>query len=204
VFSRSRIGWSARLVPVALAGYESRYLLGSMGRDVSALHGLVARSDLIGLAVAIVLGLGAAVLLREMSRGLAARIPRPRSSPRLVGLWLLCSAVLMLCFSCVELLHGAGVVGRQPDLTQVLGAGGWSSIPAALLVGFLVAAWLSCARWALRAVADWCRPRGAPLLGTSADHAHVARQSLLRLGPVADGWSSRGPPLHAPVAVGVR
>jgi hypothetical protein len=200
VLSGSRLRYFARLLPVPVASYESRYLFGSMGHGISA---LVASPDVGALVVVAPLTLLAAVLLREVGRGLTAQIPRPRWSGRFVGLWLLCSVTLAACFSCVALWRGSAAAGPHVGLVQAAGGAGWPSILSALLVGFLVAVSLRSRRWILRAVADWLNPRLIALAGPS----HSALGSTLavrpRLASVGNGWSSRGPPLQAAVAVSI-
>jgi hypothetical protein len=150
-----------------------------------------------------VLALGATMLLCEMGYGLRAQTPRPRWSTEFSRSWLLCSAALMICFSCQELVRGSAVSGGHLGLLQVVSAGGWSSLASAVFVGFLAAASLRCAGWALRAAAGWLRPR---LAAGSDPPPRVIRPTSpmrLQLASVADGWSSRGPPLHAAVAASV-
>jgi hypothetical protein len=203
VLSANRRRHLSRLLPVLLAAYESRYLFGLLGHDLAAVRGLISRSDLGGLTAVVLLALGAVVLLGEMGRGLRAQTPRLRWSAELLGPWLLCSAALMVCFSCQELGHGSALAGEHRDLLQIVSAGGWSSLASALFVGFFVAASLRCARWALRAVAQWLGPR---LAAPADQRPRIVRQTSptpLRLAAIASSWSSRGPPLHAAVAVSV-
>jgi hypothetical protein len=190
-----------RLLPVLIAAYELRYLLGSASHAISAARGLISGADLGGPVAVVVLALGAAGLLREMGRGLRSQTPRPRRSSEFWGLWSLCSAALMVCFYCQELGHGPGVAGEHLGLLQIVSGGGWSSLASALFVGFLVAASLRCARWALRAVAVWLRPRLAAASDRSPSLIRPKPPARPRLASVSDGWSSRGPPLCAAVAV---
>ncbi len=203
VLSGSRLRYFARSLPVLLAAYELRYLFASAGHDASAIGGLVSRSDLGGLALFLMLALVAAVLLREMGRGLYAQVPRPRWSAGFVGVWLLGSAVLMVCFAGEELWHGSVASGTHASFLQIVGIGGWSSLPSVLFVGFLAAVSLRCARWAFRAAAGWLRTRLARDLSPPLRIVRLTSPALPRLAPVADGWSSRGPPLHVAVAVSV-
>lgn len=203
VLSANRRRHLSRLLPVLLGAYESRYLFGLLGHDLPAVRGLISRSDLGGLTAFVLLALGAVVLLGEMGRGLRAQTPRLRWSAELLGPWLLCSAALMVCFSCQELGHGSAMAGEHRDLLQIVSAGGWSSLASALFIGFLVAASFRYARWALRAVAGWLSPRLAAAPDALSRAFRPTSPALPQLDSVAGGWSSRGPPLHSAVAVSV-
>jgi len=194
--SERRLIRAAGVVPAVLAGFEFRDLLALSGH-VGAVASAAMRNSNLGCLI--VLALVAAVLLRELGRGLPAQAPRPRWSAGFVGRWLLCSAAVLSCFACDGVWRGYAHVGHRVVVVQVLGAGGWNSVLAALFVGFLAAVSVRCARWMLRAVGIW---RGAPpaaLVGLPGGLIRVVSPVLARQAPVADGWSSRGPPLAAAV-----
>ncbi len=201
VFSGSRPRRFARLLPVPLAGYAARDLFASATHGMSAMSGLVSRSGFGALWIVFAVALGSALLLREMGRGLPARVPRPRWSGRFFGLWLLCSGVSMVCFSCEELWRVCANLGTHGGLVPIVSTGGWSSIAASLVVGLLAATSLRCAGWAVRSVIGWLRPRLAAVAGAPTCDIRAALRELQRLAPVADGWSSRGPPLRTALAV---
>lgn len=201
------------LIPAALAGYELRYIL------VWAWHALAALGELsrahpgTGWLFLTVLVLGMGAMLREVGRGVGAAALRPRFSPGFLGLWLLGStgAMAMLCGPAVwHALPGAAhplVASGHPVgwawTVHVLGAGAWSAAPAALFAGFLFAAYVRCARWALRTVARWCAPLLTPTPAAPSGGFGAPLLTPLRSAPVADGWSSRGPPVLAAAAVSV-
>jgi hypothetical protein len=149
--------------------------------------------------LAVLLGLIAVLLLREMWRGAPAQVPRPRWSAGFVGLWVLCSGAVMACFFCEYLWRGYAVAGHAAGVLQAMGAADGNSLIAALLVGFVVAASVSCARWAFCALAGWCRTPVAAAVRGPAGVTRAELPVLPRQAPVADGWSSRGPPLMAAV-----
>jgi hypothetical protein len=127
--------------------------------------------------------------------GVRARMCRPTSLPRysasLVGMWCACSACLVAIFACQELLEDFFATGHPAGLAGIFGYGSWWSIPAALCVGLVLAAWLHGARWVLREVtrrrtrvrAAW---RGPALLVPRPRDVVVAL-----LAPLVGGWSGR-------------
>jgi hypothetical protein len=93
-----------------------------------------------------------------------------------------------------ELLEGLLATGHPAGLVGVFGYGGWWSLPAALAVGLVLAAAFHGARWALQEVAE--RRSGTPRLRRARISVPRPPYSApaLRLAPLADGWSDRGPP----------
>jgi hypothetical protein len=130
-------------------------------------------------------------------------MPRPRWSGRFILLWSLSAAAVVVCFSLEELWRDSTLAGAHMGLGRLLSGGGWSSILSALLVGFLIAISLRSARWVLRAATGWLEPQLAALAGPPLTALHSTLWSVARLTSLADGWSSRGPPLHQSVAASV-
>lgn len=198
---RNALRGIARVIPAALAAYELRYLLASLGSVGAGLR-WIARADehSSGPWIVALLAIGVCLMLREISRGLVKRALRPRWSVVLVGLWLLCSSALVAIFCCGEVFRSLVAFGHPVELAQVFGPGGWSSMPAALCLGFLLAASLQGAWWVLREVVRW-RARHIP----SRRRRPVALRSteVVRLPaavPLLAGWSERGPPAGRPLA----
>jgi hypothetical protein len=191
----------ARAIPAALAAYELRYLLASLGSAGAGLR-WIARVDehSSGPWIVALLAIGVCLMLREISRGLVERASRPRWSVVLVGWWLLCSSALIATFCSVEVVRSLVAVGHPAGLAQVVGPGGWSSMAAALCLGFLLAASFQGAWRVLREVVRW-RARHVP----SARRRPVLLRSaeVIRLpaaAPLLAGWSERGPPAGSPLA----
>jgi hypothetical protein len=111
-----------------------------------------------------------------------------------VGLWLACAACLVAIFAAQETLEGLFATGHPAGLAGIFGYGGWWAIPAALCVGFVLAALLHGAHWVVRRVAA-SRSRGktawtgAPLRVARPLDAVTAPPA-----PLVAGWSDRGPP----------
>jgi len=187
----SRVGY---VVPVALAACELRYLLGCLARLGAVLHG--GGLDVHGGTVwcTIVLAAVGAGLLREVSRGLLRRLPRPRRSLGFAVTWALSAVALLAIIRAASLLVG-GVPFGQVGTHGAFAAGGWSSaLPAAACAGLLLAQALAGIRWVARRLVSVSRGwlargyRRVRLL-PAAVAVHMAP------GPLLAGWSGRGPPL---------
>lgn len=189
-----------RLAPVALmpagaaAVHELRYLL-AYGSHASLalqqqghayLHSLV---PWIILSLALVLG----GFARALGRACAGERSWSRYSISLVGLWLVCTASLLVIYAGQETLEGLFATGHPVGWAGVFGFGGWWAIPAAACVGLVLAAAYHGARWVLATVAHRARKRQSITAATSRPAA-VPGFAPPRLSPVASGWSGRGPP----------
>jgi hypothetical protein len=189
------VGRVARLLPLLIAAYELRFVLARVGSVMSELDrtGHAYLHSVVPWIVTL-LALGAGLMLREAARGLSLRIAPPRWSTSLVGLWLLCSAALaaVLCGQdlCRELITSGHPGGGAASL---FGSAGWTSIPVAMLVGFVLAASLHGACWVFHE-ARRLRRR------TSGRRRSVAVARVTTVGlrpvlaPLLAGWSDRGPP----------
>jgi len=201
VRTRGRTGFGglaavALMPPAAFAVHQLRYMLafgGGAGLELertghSYLHSMVPW-------LVVLLALVAGGFLRSLGRALAGQATLPRYTATLVGLWLACSTTLVAIFVFQELLEGILIAGHPAGWLGIFGYGGWWAIPAALCVGFVLAALLHGARQVVQRVAQSrARPRaihsGAPQV--------VARPRdavLPGFAPLIGGWSDRGPPL---------
>jgi hypothetical protein len=192
----------ARVIPAAFAVFELRYMLASVARAGSGVE-WAARSGLHSASVwlLLLLAAGGCWMLRETGRGVVRLASRPHWSLALVCAWLLCSSAFVALF-CAELVLRSSVMsGHAPGLpSAVLGPTGWSSLLAALCLGFLLAASLQGVWLVLREVARiWSgqvpsrrrRVLAARLVEVAALAAAV---------PLLAGWSDRGPPSDLPLA----
>jgi len=186
----------ALLPPAAFAVHQLRYVLafrGSAGIVLqrtghSYLHSLV---PWIVLLIALALG----GFLRALGRAFVGHTSASRFTMSFAGLWLACSVALIAIFVAQEFLEGLFVSGHPAGLIGIFGYGGWWSLPVAVCIGLVLAAVFHGARWVLEEVAQrhvrsltGLRPRSTP----TRRHAPAL---ALRLVPLADGWSGRGPPL---------
>jgi hypothetical protein len=189
-----------RLVPLLLAVYELRYLLAHVASAGAALLG-TGRADLHwgNPWVLVLLALGAGATLAEIGRGLRWQISRPSSSASLLGLWLLCSSALLVVMCGQELATGLAD-GHAIGPSVFTGAGLWSSLPAALIVGLLLTTAIGSARWIVsRVVARRIRRCARPSLRESVPRAAGVEIAPAPV-PLLAGWSDRGPPLAAAAA----
>jgi hypothetical protein len=185
-----------RFLPAVLGACEFRYVIRQVVPLVAALPGT-------GLPTLLALALLAALsglCLRESARGLARSLPRPGWSGALAGSWMLCSAALAALLLAANLAHVLPAIGPAQPLAHSVAAGGWSTAPAVLLVGLLLAASLSGARWLLL---EFVRLRRAPDVpwhsGLSLPLISFAQPAVA--APLRAGWSDRGPPAAALAAL---
>jgi hypothetical protein len=186
---------AALLPPAALAVHELRYLLAfgpHAGLELqrqghSYLHSLVPWIVLL-LAVAVGLFLGA------LGRALRGQSSLPRYTASFLALWLLCAVSLTLIYVAQELLEGLFAAGHPTALAGIFGYGGSWAIPAALVVGLVLAALLHGAREVIEQVARrWAAP---PRTASGLLSARPSRASWIPgILPLANGWSGRGPPV---------
>lgn len=189
-----RLAPLALMPAAALAVHQLRYWLafgGHAGAELqrqghSYLHSLVPWFVLL-LAVA------AGLFLRAVGRAFRGHSSLPRYTASFAALWLLCAACLVFIYVAQELLEGLFATGHPAALVGIFGYGGWWAIPAALVVGLVLAAALHGARRVIETIAgragSWTRPAGRPL-----DPPPAYTPWVHRLLPLADGWSGRGPP----------
>jgi hypothetical protein len=190
-----RLGPLALMPAGAFAVHQLRYWLafGSRaGAELQAqghsyLHSVV---PWIVLLMAISVG----VFLRALGRALGGRCSLPRYTLSFTALWLVCAACLVAIYGTQEFLEGWFATGHPGGVIGIFGYGGWWSGPAALAVALVLTAVFHGARWVLREVAE----RRGRRIATARVHAVGARVPrdalLLRLAPLAEGWSGRGPP----------
>jgi hypothetical protein len=184
------------LMPVAgLAVHQLRYWWafgGSAGAELQAqghayLHSLVPW-------IVVLVAIAAGTFLSAVGRALGGRVSVARYTLSFTALWLLCAMSLVALYVCQEFLEGLFATGHPAGLAGIFGYGGWWSVPAALLVGLVLAAVFHGARWVIGEVAR----RSERLRSVAALRPLAARApgvvSVPRLVPLADGWSGRGPP----------
>ena len=184
------------LLPVAaFAVHQLRYLLafgGHMDAVLRTTGHAYLNSAVPWLILLIALVVGG--FLRSLGCALAGQTTVGRYTVSLVGLWLACSASLLAIFACQELLEGIFATGHPAGLIGVFGYGGWWSVPAAVIVGLVLASVLHGALWALRTAA---RLSGRRQIRRSRPRAVTRRLSDLLIAPrepLLAGTSQRGPP----------
>jgi len=196
----------AALMPAAaLLVHQLRYQLAYGGASSRALaeQGHAYLSSLtpwIVLLAALALGASLGGLVERWARRGADGCAG--ASARRAGLraWLLASAALVAIFSGQELLEGAFAGGHAAGAAAVLGGGGWWALPAALLVGGLLALALRAGAVVGEALAE-LTPLRLRLRGSAREGARaVPAGPVLRLpAPLARAAAGRAPP-RPPVA----
>lgn len=191
----------AALMPAAaLVVHQLRYEL-AFGADAPralATQGhayLASLTPWLVLLAGLALGASLGALAQRWARGGDARAGAPVSR-RAAGLrvWLLATLALLAVYAGQELIEGALAGGHASGLAAVVGGGGWWALPAALLVGGLLALALRAGALVSTALAER-RPRltlRAALRATFALPA--AAPSLSRLAPLARAAAGRAPP----------
>jgi hypothetical protein len=193
----------AALMPAAALGvHQLRYEL-AFGPDAPralAQQGHAYLSSLtpwIVLLSGLALGASLGSLTQRWARGGDRGHPVSR---RVAGVrvWLLASLALFAIFAGQELIEGAFAGGHAAGLAAVLGAGGWWALPAALVVGGLLALALRAGAVVGEALAEL-----APLrlrLRSAAREASAPRHaapSLFAPAPLARAAAGRAPPRSA-------
>jgi hypothetical protein len=184
------------LLPVAaFLVHQLRYLL-AFGGHAGAVLQATGHSYLNSLApwLVLLLSLVAGGFLRSVGRSLAGHRSPSGYTLSLAGLWALCTLSLICIFAVQELLEGAFATGHAAGLVGVFGFGGWWAIPAAAIVGLVLATLLHGALWVLREAARLSSSgRRSP-----ARRIPGARRPALAVftlpAPLVAGWSGRGPP----------
>jgi hypothetical protein len=185
---------AASVPAAAFAVHQLRYLL-TYGSAADAQLQQQGHSYLHSLVpwVVLLLALAIGTFVSGLGRAMVKQTSVPRYSFSLLGLWIICSACLVAIYASQESLEGFFATGHPGGLAGVFGNGGWWAIPAALCVGFVLAALLHGARWAMAKVAARhraVRSRSACLAGP----LWPLDVSLPRTAPLALGWCGRGPP----------
>lgn len=181
--------------PAALAVHQLRYYL-AFGSGATAELQRTGHSYLHSWAPWIValLALTAGGFLWSLGNALAAQRTMRRYTASLLGLWLVCSAMLVGIFAAQELLEGLFATGHPAGWVGIFGYGGWWAIPAALCIGMVLAALYHGARWVLEAVARQRHGARGPLAAFAALAVRAVAATSPRPVPLVDGWSGRGPP----------
>jgi hypothetical protein len=139
-------------------------------------------------------GFGAGALLGRVSsawRAPSRAVPAPVSFLRL---WLLTALVLIGIYVGQELLEGWLATGHPVGVAGVLGAGGWTALPAATAVGLLLAGILFVAELLVERLAAGHVPavRRPAALALRRIAVHLAAP-----GPMASAAPGRAPPATA-------
>jgi len=152
----------------------------------------------------LLVGLIVGSFLRALGRAFAGHTSVRRYGASLGALWLTCTLCLIAIFTVQELLEGLLATGHPTGWVGVFGFGGWWAVPAAAMVGLVLASLFHGALWVLRvaetSAARRRRPTGAKPVGSSRP-ADALRP---RIPPLTRGWSNRGPPLWAGAAESTR
>jgi hypothetical protein len=191
------VRWPVLLLVGALCVHHGRYLLafGSDAGEQSLAHGHAYLSGVVPWVVLAALLLSIAFLAALVR---AWRTGELEAAPRSFRvLWLAGSAALVAIYTGQELAEGLLAPGHEAGLSGVLGAGGWTALPLALLAAAAIA-WLSREAPALiaRAAALGARQPAAPRAhrGTRLPLPRDARPPRDVLAAFLAG---RGPPLQA-------
>ncbi len=189
----------ALMPAAAFAVHQLRYDL-AYGSAAGAVLARTGHSYLHSLVPWIVLLAALAIggFLGALGRAVAGQRSRPRFTLSLVGLWLTCSACLVVIFAAQECLEGLFATGHPAGLAGIFGFGGWWAVPASLCVGLVLAALLHGARWALNEIAERHGPPRRALRVPSPPRPRGRAPVIPRPAPLAAGRSVRGPPLPAP------
>ena len=189
----ARTSWlrlGALLAAGAFVVHQLRYLVAYGDGADHALresgHGyLSAVEPLIGLSIAFLL---AQLLLRLV----AASGPSAPTSRR--GLTALLTGALVVVFASQEMLEGVLVAGHDHGLAGVFGAGGWTALPLALVIGMALARFVRLTDAATAADLLPLRLMAPTLPSAPADA--VLRPQVLGSGnaPLARHLAGRAPP----------
>jgi hypothetical protein len=175
----------AMLAAGSLAVHELRFLAGYGGENSVGGHGYLAwAAPLLALLIAAACG----AWLARVGRSGA-------SAPRRFGVtWIGAAGSLLATYVLQETVEGLTSTGH-PGLTA---HGGWIAVPAALLVGGLVALMLAGVQAADRAAAVAAKPWSPVTLAVAAHEALAVRPAgphALRPRILARRLAGRGPPL---------
>ena len=187
-----RLRAAALLAIGALAVHELRYLAGYGGGAGGALaaHGH-AYLALAGGLVAVVSIFALAAFLARLALGGTVG-----SAPSTTGLALGATAALLAIYAGQELIEGLLAPGHPAGLAGVLGAGGWTAVPLACLIGLVIALLLRCADAAL-ARAGGHRPRPLPRPALAPPVLPPLRPPAPSVAGLGRHLAGRAPPLAA-------
>jgi hypothetical protein len=121
------------------------------------------------------------------------RTPTPDSSARLCNLWLIATGGLLATFACQELVQGALHPDHPFGVHGLLGHGGWTVVPLALLLGGFVAIAVGVVRELER---RWSYAGDRLVVWPAV--ARLVRASAVLPGggrPLAENLAGRSPPL---------
>jgi hypothetical protein len=202
---RQRLGIA--LFPLAaLAMHQLRYEL-AFGSDASrqlAAHGhgyVQAVTPLVVLAAALGAGGWLARLAGAWRSGGSGRDERGRGLP---ALWALAAAALLCIYVGQESLEALFATGHPHGLAGILGHGGLWALPAAIVIGGLLALTVHGGRALIAHVARIRRPPRRAVDSAPRRGAHPAPVALPRLAPLAGGRAGRAPPVAASRRGGLR
>jgi hypothetical protein len=200
---RAERGLVARqLAPLALmpaaafAVHQLRYWLAFGGRAGAQLHAQ-GHAYLHSVApwIVLVLAIAAGAFLRALGRAFRGYRSVPTYTASFAGLWLVCAACLVGIYASQELMEGFFATGHPAGLVGVFGYGGWWAVPAALAVALVLTAVFHGARWTLEEVTRRYGTPAPKLAQRVAPLRFPRTLPVLRLTPLAGGWSGRGPPV---------
>jgi hypothetical protein len=183
------------LPPAVFAVHQLRYLLAYGGNAGAALqqsghsylHSVV--PWLIGL-----IGLSVGRFLHAVGQAFSGHCSLKRYSISFLAMWLACAGALLTLFVCQELLEGTFATGHVAGLNGVFGYGGWWSIPAAVCLGLVLAAWFHGARWIVAEVGRRAPRRWTTVPARALGSPRPREVRPPRPAAVAGGRSQRGPP----------
>lgn len=185
-----RVRAAALISAGAIGVHDLRYLIAYRG---SAAHELsVQGHGYLRFVTPLVVGVLILVLADFAGRLFKAGDgSRPLSTRRL---WPLLAATLVLIYACQEWVEGMVAEGHPGGIAGIFGAGGWISVPLALVIGLLIALALRVADAAAPVTSGpgdphWLRPRPlVAIVAASVWRPLVGEALARRLAP-------RGPPL---------
>ncbi len=132
--------------------------------------------------------------LRALGRAFGGKRPVRQRTLSFAGLWLLCAISLVAIYTCQELLEGLFATGHPGGLVGVFGSGGGWSVPAAAVVGLVLAAIFYGARRVLHEVAERHREDRGAVATPPAQTWCPSDPFVSAPTPLVAGWSDRGPP----------
>jgi hypothetical protein len=184
----------AAIMPgAALAVHQLRYRLafGSRSGHELAVQGHAYLSSLtpwIVLVAALALGASLGRLAQRVQRGDGAARPRHAT----LRIWLVCALVLVAIYAGQELLEGLFATGHPVGLTGIFGDGGWWALPAAALIGAVLALAMRSADALAVALARPRAPRLSRRNAVASSWATEPARWMLR--PLARAAAGRAPP----------